>query len=93
MSNRAYDSVRSIVERLGGSMVYERQGYRYGAWVIKIGDKSAVIEAGGDQRFPELDRLYVPKVADPQDWNDYRKDQLVPDAEAKLLSLLRTPTR
>ncbi len=89
MPYRVYDLVRSIVERLGGSMFYERQGYRYGAWVIKIGDRSAVIVAGGDQSFPELDGLYVPKVPDPQDWDDYLKNELVPDAEAKLLSMLR----
>jgi hypothetical protein len=87
MSNRVYDSVRSIVERLGGSMIYERKGYRHGAWVIKIGEKSAIIEAGGDRSFPPLDRLYVPRVPDPRHWDDYSY-KLVPDAETQLLSML-----
>lgn len=87
MSNRAYELVRSIVERLGGSMVYERKGYRHGAWVITIGENSVPIEAGGDQSFPSLDRLYVPRVADPRHWDDY-SDELVPDAETRLLSML-----
>ncbi len=87
MSNRAYDPIRSLVERLGGSMVYERAGYRHGAWVIRVGEKSVIIEASGDRSFPQLDRLYVPRVADPRHWDDY-SDELVPDAEAQLLSML-----
>ena len=87
MAYRAYDLVRSIVERLGGSMVYEREGYRHGAWVIRIGEKSVTIEAGGDRSFPQLDRLYVPRVPDPRHWDDY-SDELVPDAETQLLSML-----
>ena len=88
MAYRVYDLVRSIVERLYGSMIYECQGYRYGAWVIRIGNKNAIVEAGGDQRFPEVDRLYVPTRPDPQTWDDYL-NELVPDAEARLLSMLR----
>jgi hypothetical protein len=87
MSNRVYGSVRSVVERLGGSMVYERGGYRHGAWVIKIGEKSVTIEAGGNRSFPQLDCLYVPRVPDPRHWDDY-SDELVPDAETQLLSML-----
>jgi hypothetical protein len=87
MSNRAYGSVRSIVERLDGSMVYEREGYRQGAWMITVGDKSVIIEAEGDRSFPQLDRLHVPRVHDPRQWDDYL-DELVPDAETQLLSLL-----
>ena len=87
MSKRAYGSVRKIVERLGGSMVYVRKGYRYGAWVIKIGEKGLAIEASGNQAFPELDQLYVPLVPDASQWGDH-SDELVPDAEAQLLSML-----
>ena len=68
-------------------MVYERKGFRYGAWVIKVGEKSVTIEAGGDRSFPQLDRLYVPRVPDPRHWDDY-SDELVPDAETQLLSML-----
>ena len=87
MSDRAYGSIRSIVERLGGSMVYEREGYRHGAWAIKIGEKSVIIEASGNRSFPQLDRLYVQRVPDPRHWDDY-SDELVPDAETQLLSML-----
>jgi hypothetical protein len=80
--------IRAIVERHGGSMFYERAGYRYGAWVISLGEHSTVMEAGGDQSFPALDSLYVPRVPNPQHWDDYL-NELVPDAEAQLLSMLR----
>ena len=56
--------------------------------MIRIGDNSAVIVAGGDRSFPKLDGLYVPQVPDPQHWDDYL-NELVPDAEAQLLSMLR----
>ena len=46
VSNRAYDLTRTIVERRGGSVFYERAGYRYGAWVIRLGEHSTVIDAG-----------------------------------------------
>ena len=74
-------------------MFYERAGYRYGAWVIRLGEHSAVIEAGGDQSFPELDGLYVPKEPDPKHWYDYYSNRLVPDAEERLLSMLRSSPR
>src|SRR5665647_1243991 len=88
MPARAYDAVRANVERLGGTMTYERRGFPHGAWVIRIGDKSATIEAGGNRSFPALDGLYVPGVPHPQHWDDY-SGELLPDAEARLLSLLR----
>lgn len=88
MSNRAYDSIRSIVERHGGAMVYVREGYRHGAWVIRIGENSFTIEATGNQSFPQFDRLYVPRVPHPERWDDY-SDELAPDAEAQLLSMFR----
>jgi hypothetical protein len=87
MSKRAYGLIRSIVERLGGSMTYEREGYRYGAWVIRIGESSVIVEASGNQSFPELDRLYVPQVPNPRHWDDYL-DELVPNVETQLLSML-----
>jgi hypothetical protein len=68
-------------------MAYERSGYRHGAWVIRIGESSAIVEAGGSQSFPELDRLYVPRVPNPGHWGDYL-DELVPNAETQLLSML-----
>jgi hypothetical protein len=87
MSDRAYESIRSTVERLGGSMIYQREGYRHGAWVIRIGENSVTIEAGGNRSFPQLDCLHVPRVSDLRHWDDY-SDELVPDAETQLLSML-----
>lgn len=88
MSVRAYDTIRSMVERLDGTMVYQRKGFRYGAWIIRIDGKRAVIEAAGNRAFPELDRLFVAKTPSPRHWDDYSKE-LVPDAEALLMRLLR----
>jgi len=68
-------------------MIYEREGYRHGAWVIRIGKNTITIEAGGNRSFPELDRLYIPQVPDPRHWDDYL-NELVPDAENQLLSIL-----
>jgi hypothetical protein len=87
VEKRAYDAVRAIVERLGGTMVYEREGYPYGAWVIKVAGKQATVVAGGNTSFPELDGLYVPATPQPRHWDDYT-DDLVSDAEARLLALL-----
>lgn len=84
----AYDEIRSLVEQRGGTMKYEREGYEFGAWVIRIGGKTTVIEAPGDGSFPRLDRLYVPRVANPRGYADYT-NQLVPDAETKLWAMLK----
>lgn len=87
MTHRVYDLIRSLVEQLGGSMTYERQKYRYGAWVITLGEKRKVIEAGGNRSFPELDQLLEPLVPNPRHWDDY-KNQLVPDAIGRLFALM-----
>ena len=55
MANRAYDLIRSIVEQHGGSVRYEREGYPFGAWEIRIGGRTKVIEADGLGSFPQLD--------------------------------------
>ena len=85
--HRAYGSVRSFVEGLGGSMVWAKKGYRHGAWIVTIADKRMVIPALGEQSFPQLDGLLVPLKPDPKTWNDYTND-LLPDAEARLLDRL-----
>lgn len=87
MTDRAYSTLRALVQRLGGSMHYDRRASRYGAWVITLQDKSLIIEAPGNRSFPELDRLHVAKVPDPKDWSDYA-EELVPDAEDRLIALL-----
>jgi len=83
---RVYGKLRDIIERCGGQMVYQRQGYRWGAWKITLDSKSATIPSEGRRTFPHLDRLYVPKVAKPKTWDDYR-NELVPGAQEKLCSL------
>jgi hypothetical protein len=85
--HRVYGKLRDIIERRGGTMTYEREVYQYGAWVISLGDKTKTIEARGEHYFPELDRLYVPKVEEPTRWDDYR-DELLDDAEERLLAWL-----
>ena len=90
MGSRAYDLIRSMVERLGGSMTYEHEGYQYGAWVITTGENSLVIKASGNSSFPELDQLYTPRVKVPKHWDDYY-EILVPDVEKQLYSLLGIP--
>ena len=57
MENRAYGLIRSIIEFHCGSMTYEREGHRHVAWVIRIGENTITIEAGGNRSFPDLDRL------------------------------------
>jgi hypothetical protein len=84
---RPYGKLRDIIERLGGAMVYQREGYQYGAWELALNGKTAVIESTGQHSFPKLDTLYVPKVASPKSWDDY-SDDLLDDAEPQLLSLL-----
>lgn len=69
-------------------MVWAKKGYAHGAWIITLHDKRAVIRASGKQSFPELDGLLVPLTPDPRTWNDYTND-LLPDAESRLLAMLR----
>ncbi len=88
MAARAYDTIRSMVENLDGTMVYQRKGYRYGAWIIRIDGKEAVLKAAGNQSFPELDNLHLPRHPNPKHWNDYWRE-LLPDAEKRLLQMLR----
>ncbi len=85
--HRAYGSIRSLVEGLGGSMVWAKQGYAHGAWIVTIRDKRMVIPASGKQSFPQLDGLLVPLKPDPKTWNDYTND-LLSDAESRLLVIL-----
>jgi len=85
--NRAYGLLRDIVEGLGGTMIYEREGYPpHGAWIITLNKKSAVIRAIGERTFKELDCLYEPKNQNPKTWDDYHHE-LVSNAEAQLLAL------
>lgn len=87
-ARRAYGKLRDIIERHDGTMTYQREGYRFGAWVIRIGNNTKIIEATGEKSFPELDRLYIPKIVEPKTWED-RRDELLEDAEENLLKLLK----
>jgi hypothetical protein len=84
---RAYGKLRDIIERRGGTMVYQKRGYRHGAWEILLDGKRATFVAMGCKTFPPLDRLYIPAVPNPKTWDDYR-EELVADAEYQLCSLL-----
>jgi hypothetical protein len=90
---RAYGKIRDMVERRGGTMVYRREGYRYGAWEIIVNDRKVVVESMGIRRFPELDRFYklLPEIPVPKTYDDYDWD-LVDDAEAQLDALLSRGT-
>lgn len=86
VDRRIYEELRSIVEDLGGSMTFEREGHRYGAWIVRLGRKSACFESNGSG-FPKLDRLYVPKVERPQHWRDY-STTLIPHAVGSFVELI-----
>ena len=86
--HRAYGKLRDIVESHGGTMTYEREGTRWGAWVVLLDGKKAEFEATGEKSFPRLDRLHVPKVVNPTQWDHYR-DELLDDAEQHFLALLQ----
>jgi hypothetical protein len=70
-------------------MTFVREGYLYGAWVIRLHGKHAELPSNGSG-FPELDELYVPKkeVASPKRYSDYT-NMLVDGAIDRLLSMLR----
>ena len=85
---RAYGEVRDLVEQKGGTMRFQREGYRYGAWIISLNGKQAIVEAQGNQTLPELDRMYVPKMANPKTWHDYTHE-LIPEAAEALSMLLK----
>ena len=88
MSVRAYDAVKSMVEGLHGTMVYQRKGYRYGAWIVRINGKVLVADATGNRSFPALDQLCMPTTENPRYWDDY-STELLSNAESLLRRLLR----
>ena len=88
MEQRAYGHIRDIIEKHGGTMVYERKDCRYGAWILSLGGKTVIVESEGRHAHPKLDELYVPSIECPQTWDDY-KDELRADAEEELLNWFR----
>lgn len=87
MTKRAYDLVRSLVESYGGTMQYEKSGYPHGAWIITMAGKRKEFVATGEKSFPELDKLYKPKVKNPKHWDDLL-NELVSDADFRLMVLM-----
>lgn len=88
MAGRAYETIRSMVESFEGTMIYQRTGYRHGAWIIKIDGRESVVEATGNRSFHDLDSLHVPRCPNPKHWDDYWKE-LLPNAQERLLRMLR----
>ena len=76
---RAYRELRDIIEWHGGTMVYQRAGYRHGAWEISVGGQRTVVEATDSQSFPKLDRLYEPNpdCPNPRTWEDFSGPLLI----------------
>ena len=90
MSRRVYEEIRTMVEEHGGSMTYQREGFPPGgAWVVRYKDKERAFPSGGS-KFPGIDNLYIPNVAYPKTFYDY-KNVLVDGAWEKLLRLLNKP--
>ena len=87
-NRRVYEEVRRLVEEHDGTMKFEREGYQWGAWIVKIGNKQRIFLSNGSG-FPELDHLYEPKpeILQPSHWSDYT-NTLVQDAWDKLVLLL-----
>jgi hypothetical protein len=85
---RVYEELRSGIEQLGGTMIWLRSGYRYGAWKVDLNGKSAIFESNG-QGFPGLDELYKPLVegTKPSHWSGYSK-QLTEGAIEELVRKL-----
>jgi len=82
---RAYGRLRDIVEERGGSMIYQRQGYRYGAWLISLDGKNVIKESTGMENLPELNQFYRPLRTNPRTWFDY-DDVLVPHGKENFLA-------
>lgn len=74
MVNRAYDSVRSMVEEHGGKMRFQRKGQPHGgAWVVSYKEWEKAFPTSG-RLFPGIDNLYISKVELPQTWDDYTNE-------------------
>ena len=86
----AYQGLVDIVESLGGTMVHVRKGQPAGGrWIVSLkGYADRSFDCDGKGGAPALDRLYVPKVADPKTYRDYT-NTLLPTAQASLLAMLR----
>jgi hypothetical protein len=88
MGKLAYQKLREELGQRGGSMSWERRGYRYGAWIVTRNGKQRIIEAEGRHYYPDLDPLHIPRVPNPREnWDDYT-DEPIEGAADKLLATL-----
>jgi hypothetical protein len=85
---RPYQEIQQLVNEHGGTMKHKREGYEWGAWIVRVGNKQRIFVSNGSG-YPELDQLYVPKpeVSEPKHWKDY-SEVLVPDAWEKFIRYL-----
>ena len=81
----AYELVRKLVEKHGGTMNYEQEGYSTGgAWIIEVAGMRNVFP-WDNSSFPGIDELHVPKPGmKPKHYWDYQHE-LIPNAWDKLL--------
>lgn len=86
--HRVCGALRTGIEQRGGSMIFERTGYRHGAWIVTLDGKRVEFVSDGNG-FRELDRLYVtkPGITKPEHYTDYT-EELVSGAIGKLVAML-----
>jgi hypothetical protein len=68
-------------------MVHVREGHQWGAWIVTLDGKSGTFLSNGSG-YPDLDRLYKPKVDNPQHYRDY-SNELVTGAIEKFIRMLK----
>jgi len=91
-TTKTYDDLQQIVERHGGSMWHETEGYTYGAWLVQFGNGPTIAFESNGTGYPEIDNLYVRNAVYPKTSDDYT-NALVADAEAIFLKIAGwTPT-
>jgi hypothetical protein len=85
---RVYEEVRALVESRGGVMKFEKEGYQWGAWIIRMNGNEFIAKSNGTG-FPDLDQLYEPKpgASNLNDWRSYTTI-LKPNAQEQLLQLI-----
>lgn len=87
-SRLPYQEIRDLVKEHRGTMIFQREGYQWGAWIVRVGNKKKAFLSNGSG-YPEIDHLYKVKlgVTNPSHWSDYSLD-LVESAWEKFIRLL-----
>ncbi len=85
---RPYEEIQQLVQQHGGTMRHQREGYQWGAWIVRLGGKERIFLSNGSG-YPDLDKLYVPKPGffHPSHYSDY-SNTLVAGAWEKFLAQL-----